>query len=437
MHEDIQALLDSIPRHALGYAAEPPVAACEVHSPPPPCQTILPWQPLTLSHADLQCEVIVDRNGQPRQAGADVQDGEAIREIRRVAERDLFFFSKGIIGRQYLTAHLHKPVCDNLQKAPPYRKLLLMPREHAKTSIVAHCLPLHILIQPAEGNVYFPGHAGTEQRIMLAGESERRSKSNLRVIATNLESNKLLRALWPSICWDAPRRQSKKWSDEAIILPRENEYPDPTVFAIGVGGAVTGARPTVEIKDDLISFEAANSDVVMQGVIEWHKVSRALMEEYEKETGQESLEYVIGTRWAVHDLYSYIIENDPTMDVTVRAIVEDGKPIWPERFNAERVEQLRTEYGATFYLLYMNTAADPELTDFNVELVRDFSFAEDGKLIVFSEDSRDARLRERIERGEGAGEQPAPRGQLLNAKTWPLLLGESKGRGEFLRLRYS
>jgi len=49
----------------------------------------------------------------------------------------------------------------------------------------------------------------------------------------------------------------------------------------------------------------------MLAAIEWHKASRALLDEYEKESGLVSLEWIIGTRWAVFDLYSYIMDNDP------------------------------------------------------------------------------------------------------------------------------
>jgi len=48
-----------------------------------------------------------------------------------------------------------------------------------------------------------------------------------------------------------------------------------------------------------------------------------------------TLEFIIGTRWAVADLYEYILTNDPTVEWIVRSIVEDQKPIWPEAFIAK------------------------------------------------------------------------------------------------------
>ena len=111
-------------------------------------------------------EIVVDKKtGQPRQAGAASPEGEFIKQFKLKAETSLYVFGVGVIGRDYLTSHLHMPVCNFLQKCPPFRKMLLMPRDHAKTSLVSHCLPPHILIQRPETNIYFPGMLGTDCRI--------------------------------------------------------------------------------------------------------------------------------------------------------------------------------------------------------------------------------------------------------------------------------
>jgi hypothetical protein len=352
-------------------------------------------------------EVIVDKNGMPRQAGSDVQMGRAIRRMRKRAEESLYFFCKGILNRHFLTPALHKPVCEFLQTIPPFRKLVLMPREHAKTAIVSGGLPLHIIIQPAATNIYFPGLEGSECRIMLAGENLRMARKNLRVIESTHSENKLFRALWPHRVWEQPRRQSKAWNQDALIFPRDNEWPDPTLWALGVDGAVTGARPNVMIKDDLVSVEAANSDVVMDSAIEWHRVSRALLDTYEIESGMQSLEFIIGTRWAVFDLYSYIIDNDPSVaviDEKFHKIIDGDRILWPEKHTKETIEQLRKEYGSMFYLLYLNSAADPELTDFDLDMIREARLL--GDKLIFEEDERDERLRIRYKQRVGQDAPP-------------------------------
>lgn len=343
-------------------------------------------------------EVVIDKNGQPRHVGSTSPEGEYIKRLKRRAEENLYIFSKGILGRHFLTPHFHRRVCNWLQVCPPYRKMLLMPREHAKTTLVSGSLPCHILIQPARTNIYFPGLAGSECRILLSGETAGMAEKNLRVVQSIFEENQIFRAFWPDVVWEGKAKsESKMWNSWGIIIPRENEWPDPTIRAVGVGGAVTGSRPNVLIKDDLTTFEAANSEVTMDMAIEWHKASRALLDKYEVESGLQSLEFLAATRWAVYDLCSYIIDNDPSVEVSdpsVRRIIDNGKILWPEKYTQADVEQLQREHGSNFYLLYLNTPADPSLVDFDTTLIRDFQII--NNKIVFDHDERDLILERRL-----------------------------------------
>lgn len=364
-------------------------------------------------------ELVVDPStGRVRQAGADQADGQWVVAVRVAAERSLYTFAKAILGRSYLTAALHRPVCDWFQRTPPRRKLLLMPREHAKTTIASHALPLHLLIQPADANGYIAGLLGLDTRILLCGETERRATDNLRTVAAALETNARLRAFWPACVWDAPRRQAPKWNDRELIVPRTTEYPDPTIRAVGVDAAVTGAHPLVLIKDDLISIDAANSPVVMQTAIQWHVASRALIND------DRALEFIIGTRWAVSDLYAHIIETDPSVETQVHAVIEDGRPIYPEMFTLEKIARLQREFGVLFPLLYMNAATDPELTDFDASLVR--AFAIEGDRVRFASDPRDLLLHDRLTAPPASPGRPAVR-----------TLADVFGREAYVRAKYS
>jgi hypothetical protein len=371
-------------------------------------------------------ELIIDKHtGSIRQSGADTNDTRYIAELRAKAEGSLYVFAKGVLRRDYLTPSLHRPVCTWLQHQPPRRKLLLLPREHAKTSIVSHALPLHLIIQPRSGGLYFQDRAGTELRILMAGEAERRACDNLRVVQTVMEANQTFRGFWPHVCWDNPQQQSKKWNEKECIIPRETAYADPTFRAIGVGGAITGARHDVHIKDDLISVEAANSAVVMEGAIHWDTTSQALLD------GEQALEFIIGTRWAVYDLYAYRIDSDPHLASMRRSVVEEGHAIWPERFTPERISELRKRFGTLFPLLYMNEAADPELVDFLDEDLRTYTI-ENG-LITFEEDSRDAQLAAAMNAPATTVNDARLRGVQLTGPAFNSLLEQH--RGEFLRFR--
>ncbi len=356
-----------------------------------------------------------------RQAGADME-GPAVLEFKRECERDLYAFTKGILKRDLLSPTLHSWFCASLTKSPPYRKQRLMPRGHLKSSIVSEAMPVHMLIQPdpEDGeNIYWPGILGSDMRILLAGETQNLMSAHLRWIENQFESNKLLRGLWPHRCWDNPRKESKKWNEVEMLIPRRNDYADPSIRVIGVGGAITGAHPNVLIKDDLISIEAANSPTVMQSAYEWHIASRALLAPNE----DRGLEYIIGTRWAVGDIYDQIATGDPSVECLTRSIVEDGVPIWPEHITLAHVAELRKAHKNMFYLWYMNNAGDPELTDFPEEELRYYTVQ--GDVLVIEEDDRDLALRTR----DQVPDTPAPdglRGVPMTPEVYAMQLAEER-----------
>lgn len=342
---------------------------------------------------DLSLEFVVDhKTGLVRQAGATQAEGQFVLDFKGQAERSLYLFTKVVLKRKYLVPRLHAPLCHEATRRDEdiYRKLILIPRNHAKTSCVSHGLPVHALIQPAESNLYLPGRDGADTRILLGCEKASMAQERLRVIMTAFESNQLLRAFWPHRCWENPRSESKAWNATEIIIPRPTPFGDPSIRTIGVDGAVTGARVDLAIRDDLISREAANSAIVMQHAIDWHYDCRAL---YDRE---DTPELTIGTRWAPSDLYEVIqhAEQD-TVRVYLRAAIEDGVPIWPERFSLDpeagkiSLHQLRDEMKEMFYLQYMNAATDPALVDFDVEGDLRYYEVRDGKL-VFTESPRAA-----------------------------------------------
>lgn len=327
---------------------------------------------LLLPDPNPEDELVVTPKGHIRQAGADDIEGAFVQEVKDKCEQFLFVFAKVILGKNLMTWGLHFPFCNWLQRIPPQRKLALMPRDHFKSTIMSQCLPLHVFIQPQDRNPYFPGKRGGDQRILLVCETDDRATEHMSTIKNALTGNDKLRAFWPEIIWDKPRAQADNWSKQKLDIPRSPEYAnfaDPSLHAIGITTAMTGKHPSMLIKDDLISFKAINEPSTMHLAIEAHKASRALINE------AGCLEFMAGTRWAVGDLWEYIIKEDPTVEVIQRSVIENGKPIFPERFPAEVIEQKKAEIGERMFALwYMNTGVDESICDFaDQEKIRYFS----------------------------------------------------------------
>lgn len=375
--------------------------------------------------------VISAKTGRVRQAGADLDEGAQIIAWREAAERSLYFFAKVIGNSPYLHPPLHGWLCHRLQyrgtaAVPETRKLILIPRKHAKSRIVSQCLPPHILIQPKESNCYFPGKVGADTRILLCGENGTMIESQMRVIMSFFEANSLFRALWPHVIWPNPNRDAKLWNAKQFIVNRPTAFADPSVRALGADSTVTGSRTDVQIKDDLISREAAESPAVMAKAISFHISTKPLQENI-----LESLEFILGTRWAPGDLYEYIETNEPSIAVYARKIIENGQAIWPSHFPPAVIEALRAETKELFWLNYMNESTHGSLVDFNPDHLRYWTAAAHGTF-AFDDDPRDAALAALAGTAVAIEPPPPPLTPLSTAA-----LTKALGREEFLRMKYA
>ena len=337
---------------------------------------------------------IVRRGANLVQAGADEDITDALRSS---CERNLYVFSKLICGMNAFTSHLHLPLCNRLQGALR-EQVLLTPRGTFKTSM-ARCLGMHLYIQPATHNVYFPGRSGTNIRQLYAAENERRAVSRIGWIRRQFLNNELLRELWPEAVYRNPEAESPIWTlNHFQPGPRTEDAPEAAFESCGVDSGSTGGHYDVIIKDDLIGSRSRKQPQLMVAAIEWWKTSHSLRNDPEK-----SRDYVFGTRWAAEDLYSWIMEFEPHYDIKILSCYKgDGKPLFPERLPRELLEKFKLAYGEMYYLNYENRAVGAGTTAFNMDFCGKFQL--DGDTITFSADDKTVKILELIENGNKPAE---------------------------------
>ena len=406
-------------------------------------------------------EIVIDaRTGRTRQAGTIDPAQNAIEEFKAKAEQELYIFAKYVMGMTLMTEGFHRPECAWLQRVPPRRKLWMTPRNHLKSSVI-RSLIAHVLVQPGGTNIYFPGcqdkicryrretyeggvgcdeithyMEGSNVRILLGRETATHAEAGVRWLEGQWEGNDMLRALWPHRVWPKGGTPKRGWNQQEMTLPRSRDRVEPSVYAIGVGGAATGWHFDMHTFDDLVTDKAADSPLVMAGAKQWFKDARALLDSQEY-----SLEFTTGTHWAVHDLYHTIIHDfddhgnpDHTVDARVKSIVEDGEILFPEMgYNWDTILQLQAVDPVRFALMYMNSLADPNIADFNAAEIREFEW--NGSEIVFNMDERDGLL----EAAFGRKGAPAPD----IARDGPVALNKyiqslaSGGREAYLQAKYT
>lgn len=399
----------------------------------PPEEFPLPALPVSEAEQLTHDDIVIDaRSGRVRQAGATQAEGSTIMDLKARAEQSLFTFAKFILGRKRLTPHLHGRLARRIQRVPPRRKTFLLPMGTFKTTLISQALPMHMHIQAAATNPYWPGLNGSEMRVMLGCETQDLASSRLRWVSSQWETNKLLRAFWPHKCWDRPMSQAKKWNETEIILPREVDYPEPSMHALGVDGAFIGYHYNVLLKDDIIALKASNSPTLMQTAYDWHLASRTRLSPDE----DLGLEFIIGTRWAPNDVYERIQEEDPTVEMETHALVEDGVPLFPEAFPLEKIAKLQEEEKAMFWLWRMNSTANPELVDFDLSQLRTYELKREatGKFLLFPEDDRDIKLGQ-VPPSKSMEEYAGPK--VMNRQAWDDLIQELRADGVGVNARMS
>jgi len=286
----------------------------------------------------------------------------------KLAERgrsSLFFFDKAILGYDKMTEACHGPLCVFVDRNGMRFKLILMPRDHYKTTVVT----VGSSMQKAVRN--------PNERILIANESATNAERMLRIIRQHCESNRVFRALYPEVI---PKDSRKvRWNDRELDFIRTEIFPEPTFDTIGMTGAVTSRHYSHIVYDDPISEEAVKSEKVMQDTISRMSGALSLLTRPE----EDSI-WFVGTRWALHDVYSHAMEMyGPKLAKFIRGAIEDGLPIFPELISLETLALKRFIQGEyRFSCLMMNNPRNNELQDFNVDDLKFFSFTHDGERVV-------------------------------------------------------
>ena len=287
-------------------------------------------------------------------------------ELRAKCDSSLYFFAKVLLGYKDMSDDFHLPLCRDEIEGPWTKKGFLLPRGHFKSTIITKARTLWLLAKDPE------------RRFLFVGESDKVAKKNLNDIKWHIENNRILKWLYPELV--PPDFNATKWSDTEILLPRQGTYDEPTIMSVGVGAKVTGFHFTDIDYDDIFGELAAGSKAEAERVIEWVQYAPGLLVDPET-----SCEVWVGTRWkhGNGDVYGWVMENMPYVEWYRRAAIEEGKPIFPQRFSLPRLREIEAREGTyKFACQYMNDPTPPEGADFSPSLIKYYSVAEDKRTIV-------------------------------------------------------
>lgn len=215
---------------------------------------------------------------------------------------------------------------DEHQKA-----VLWAPPEHGKSQAVSIARVLYKLGKnPA-------------RRIMILTKSYSQAVKLVRSVRRYIENSQALREVADGVNFHR-LEPGTPWTDGAITVKRregQGDPKDPSVQAVGINGAFLGARLDDLVGDDVLDFDSTYTARARVKTWEW------FMATVLGRLGRGSTAAMIGNPWHPDDLLHRLVSLAGWFGKKYPIIDNEGRPLWPERWPLERIEQRRMELGAT------------------------------------------------------------------------------------------
>lgn len=289
--------------------------------------------------------------------------------IRERAESDLEFFIQLVHPRRVL-GQVHKDVIRwwNREESLSHQ-LLLLPRDHQKSALVAYRVAWEITKRPWI-------------RVLYISSTQNLATKQLKFIKDILTSD-IYRFYWPEMV-NKEETKREKWTESEISVDhpfrkREN-VRDPTVFTAGLTTNIVGLHCDIAVMDDVVTGENAYTEEGRERV----KTQASFLASI---AGTDSLVWVVGTRYHPKDLYNDMLEmvyeifNDEGDQIDSKSLyelferqVEDrgdgtGQFLWPRQqrsdgkwfgFDQKILAQKRAQYldRTQFRAQYYNNPND-------------------------------------------------------------------------------
>lgn len=290
-------------------------------------------------------------------------------QIRQAALSNLELFIK-LVHPNRMLGKVHQEVISwwTRQDAKSHQ-LLLLPRDHQKSALVAYRVAWEITRNPAV-------------RVLYISSTSDLAIKQLKFIKDILTSTNY-RKYWPEMV-NAKDTDREKWAETEISVdhPKRKEQivRDPTVFTAGLTTNIVGLHCDIAVLDDVVVDKSADTDDGREKV-------RNQVSYLASIAGTDSKVWAVGTRYHPKDLYDdmlsmnyeiynkdgEIVETVPLYEVFQREVESlgdgTGEFLWPRAqtpdgrwfgFDAHQLSIKRAQYSDTskFRAQYYNNPND-------------------------------------------------------------------------------
>lgn len=212
-------------------------------------------------------------------------------EIKERAEASLEFFIRLVHPNRVLGSVHSEVISWWTRQGSKSHQLLLLPRDHQKSALVAYRVAWEITRNPAI-------------RILYISSTSNLAVKQLKFIKDILTCD-IYRFYWSEMV-NVEESKREKWTETEISVdhPARNleNVRDPTVFTAGLSTSITGLHCDIAVLDDVVVLENAYTEEGRDRV----KSQHSLLASIETSDGRE---WVVGTRYHPRDLYADMITN--------------------------------------------------------------------------------------------------------------------------------
>jgi len=169
-------------------------------------------------------------------------------------------------------------------------------------------------------------------RIKIVCASDAMAAERTRFLREAIAENRKVRRVFPQLL------PSEPWAAEAFTVQRPASAIGPSVAAFGIGTSATGARADLLICDDVVDVKAISS------AWDRHRTKEFFRNNLLNLLEPDGRFWGLCTPWHPNDLNAELKAN-PAYALFRRAIGPDLEPVWPEKWDEERLAMRRAEIG--------------------------------------------------------------------------------------------
>lgn len=305
----------------------------------------------------------------------------------------LWWFAKAVLHYHRLTPTLHLYVCRQLE-TENLRKILELPRAVFKTTVGSISLPIwwalpftvedeDLMRSMDYGDEWirwmYRAH-DQNTRTLIVSETDENVEKIGQEIGNHYLANELFRHLWPAIIPD----KTCTWNLQSMMQRRAGRFFREGTFDLGgVGKAFQSRHYNRIIEDDLFGEKALLSETRREQIIEYHKKMPGLFDNDPNHPGRMGDNLIIGNRWAVDDLNSWVLRNQKGSFTAETHSMEGGccdmhpagTILFPEEFTWEKLKAIKEQMGPRAYSAqYLNNPLDESVLYFRPDWIKEFAY---------------------------------------------------------------